>query len=322
MCFWLKENSRVYSQEMSISIPETSPGPWGYDNGYQLRSLPSERFRVTEVLSPVEHYVIKTAEEQSAQANLGNSAAWARWISEQQPVTFSTPATTAQLVRNERGQLTTELACVQWVDGRHPTEQELPDIIPGYADAIHEMSQLAVAWEASAGEWVHQKFVKLGSPVVKRIADKMLAAEIEEIMDPDAIGETPGGVVHGDLVPKNTIVDADQTLWPFDAEFGTHGLRPDFVVPRMRDAGYLYHILRCQYQQPATAKQLYNELETRFYEEPDWERQFWLATLERTLSMYNFFVLNKPSSPDFDTRRLNPDPYVGILYEAVSQLRA
>jgi hypothetical protein len=308
---------------MTAVAQETLPGPWGFDNGYQLRVLATRatgKFDVTEIIQPDAHFVIKTSDNASAQADLGNSVAWTKWIESQRPHSFHVPHTIAELSATENGQLATPMAHITWVDGAQPKEDELIGVVPRYVDVIQELAAIQVEWAGDAAAWTRQKLHTAGSIVLSHIANKLLVVGLEDVIDSDAFDCIKAGVVHGDLAPKNTIIDKTGKLWLLDAEFGTHGYRPEFAVPRTRDAAYLLHLLHCQYQQPEAGETLLSELISRFGDDNTWEQEFWLATLERTLTMFRLFVVNRPDGPTIDQRRLNPAPYLHLLRTSIEHL--
>lgn len=295
--------------------------PWIDDYGFSMRRLPSERYDLHEVITDNdEHFVIKTCGPEAA-ADLGNATAWAQWIQAQNPQSFNVPHTHATITAEPNGQLVTARSYTDWVEGRHPAEDQLAEFIPPLVGVIGELSQLEVAWTGSSSDWLKRKLDILGRPALEHIGDPTLSDRVTAAIDSHVSAIKPG-VVHGDLVPKNMLIAPTNAhkIYILDAEFGSHGSRPHFALPRMRDAAYLYHVLQVQYQQPETAELLYKKLGEQFTDDSTWQEEFWLCVIERSLSMYTHFVVNNP--PQVDIRRLNPEKYINCLHTALDQLAA
>lgn len=136
------------------------------------------------------------------------------------------------------------------------------------------------------------------------------------------------GVVHGDLSPKNLIIasSADWSLYVTDAEFGTLPEKPEWDKPRLHDMAYFYHLLRCQYQRPDIAESFLNTLWTNIQQttgatRAEFNAEFHLSLLERTISMMSHFVINHtPDKQIDDKRRTEPEPYVQTVRLSLNAL--
>ncbi len=300
-----------------MSGPQKLEPAWSYQGDMAWRTLPSARFLVTEVMMPDHHIVIKLATGK-AEEDLGNSAAWAQDIHARGPQTFDVARAQASL-KFDDGKIRTNRAEFAWIEGGHAKENELAELSRPVASIIRELGSMAIDWQGDPRAWGRSKLDGLGREALD-VLPQELRKQIEAVTTDEHLSIIKPGVVHGDLVPKNFIIQLNKRLALLDAEYGTHGLRPHFAVPRMRDAAYYYHTLRCQYQQPATADGFLQAMEEQFVDDQTWRQEFWLSVIERTLSMYTLFVIRQPGG--VDERRKQPDEYLATLQTAVDMLQA
>lgn len=297
------------------------------DNGVQARTVrETERFVVTEILGPgSQHVALKTAANTAAEQDLGNYVGWTQFIGDQNPQTFSVPRVIAHL-DSHGGSLFSRSARIDWIDGSHPAEDQLANYIPQFVDTFAEMASMEVAWRNSPEWWIKRRRAsKLDGVLdVLQTSSPGLADKLSTILAPSAVSDLRAGVSQGDFnPPQNTIITPDGGLALLDGDYATHGNRPDYVVPHMYDAAYLYHLLRCQYEQTGTAESLLQALAEKFNEDPAWHKSFWVSSAERTLSMLGNFVITQHSpNPTIDERRKNPDNYTALLSDAIDALSA
>ncbi len=311
------------------------------DISYRKISPQGAKFVVTEVFGVDGHCALKAVNtdcipegqpQLSAEADLGNAVVWSRSMANLHLGTFDVPRATAKLeedsIYDNRhkphrvDRIRTRLARFEWVTGHIVGEDQLEELCVPVAKIIKELSCVEVDWEEDNQYWIRQKFANEAGRALDALQNQELRQNILRVTTDDELSKLKPGVVHGDLVPKNIIRQPNGRLALIDAEFGTHDKRPGFTVPRMRDAAYFYHVMRCQYGQSDAAESFLQAMGEEFGDDETWHQEFWTCVIERTLSMYTNFVIKQPSGDHIDERRLNPDNYIATLQTAVDMLKA
>lgn len=136
------------------------------------------------------------------------------------------------------------------------------------------------------------------------------------------------GTVHGDFKPGNILRSNRGELSVVDSEFGTVTAphqdtrvrrRTEHDKPRYHDLAYMYHLLWCQYQDPVLAREFAkaayaNLSRERGISPTDFNQEFGLSVLERTLSMAKHFVFSRDETKKVDDiRRTEPEPYKDLI---------
>ncbi len=291
-------------------------GSWhGEGTAYQYRSLPSSpKYTVTEVLGSRSHTVIKRATSNQGQHDLGNAVAWTQAIGSRRPQTFDVPITHSQAFKDVFGDFHVGSAAVfEWIKGEKPAEAALKELVEPVADIVCELGRMTVPWEGDAKAWLRNRREGKVGQALAQLPDTGLAHALEELLSDSSIDVVEPGVTHGDLKPDNMLIRPNGRIVLLDGEFGTHDRRPEYAVPRALDAGYFFHMLHTQHQQPDTADIFYKHLADRLVEDPTWEQEFRISVAERSLSMYTNFVLRATDDPGIDPRRQDPANYLPAL---------
>jgi hypothetical protein len=301
--------------------PNTAEQWLDFEGGFQgLIIAYTPKFSTHHIIGNDTDFLLKVARTEAAQADLANTARWSRFINQAtDELSFKTPNVQANIVDNGLGERpTTSVAHFDWVDGYHTEESDIDSLSAPLAMVVRELSSIKVDWQGRACDWLgRNKVLKTIEFLPDEIRKNVSAAYTEEQR-----AKAKSGVVHGDLAPKNIMISNqdDESLWLIDAEFGTHGERPDFAIPRMHDAAYYYHLLQVQYQNPAAAETFLNELGEVFSEDKTWKEEFLLSVIERTLSMFENFIVNPKEGFEVDERRKQEESYHSLLGFASDEL--
>lgn len=258
-----------------------------------------------DVFNGGEDQIIKVPKTDAAREDLIRSVAWSNEIG------GLLECINSSLIVPKASVLSDGSANFESIEGVEISESEIGRLIPLVVKGLSDLAILEVAWVGSANTWFDNRINVLEWP--------------EEVAVNDGDIATPrisAGVVHGDFAPKNMIISPEGRLGLIDPEFGTYPSRPEYAMPRMHDAAYFYHLLRCQFQRGDLAESYRKKLsEARILTERPDGLEFWASVMERTLSMHRNFIKDPKAGFVVDDRRKNPEPYYSLLNDCLSHLR-
>lgn len=212
------------------------------------------------------------------------------------------------------------------LEGSQLDESEFPIVLGRLANLGAAISSLSLGREPTdLTSWYRGRLNRFRPLLNDGFVDKDTLTMFDSILDGSVdLSDLKAGIIHGDLNPKNILTRADDPeIGLVDAEFGTTPEKPEWDKPRLHDIAYIYHLLLCQYHNPAAAEQFLIQSQQAFSQFSDYDpeifnRELNLSLLERTVSMASHFVLNKdPTKTIDDNRRTNPQPYAKLIQSSL-----
>jgi len=287
----------------------------------------STKFNTGEVIDDQgEHYFYKSVLDPSAQLvrdDLENEVCW------NQDIGTRIEGEQWKVPQVEAHDPAYRWAVFEYIDGTPPREQDLAHWLLVVGGICAELFSLPLGREEfDASQW-YQKRVGGNKHVLESYyLDDQDRAAIYNLLENDRAGNSlKPGVTHGDIKTSNLILlTSKPQAGLIDAEFGTMPSKPDWDWPRLHDMAYFYHMLRCQHHSPELAvgfaehcwdnvKQISDLTQEEFVTE------FYLSVLERTISMMGHFIVSQSAQRQVDdSRRLQPEPYIGTIRTALENL--
>lgn len=268
---------------------------------------------------------LKDPDNVSQQADLENEITWNTTVRAQltDENSFAVP---------ESCLISPTVGSFEFYEGTPPAEEELGDLVYRVIPVLDELEAIGsrFTWDAEKGRdleaWYRQRLGRVESVWRSTYFPPSTARDVERLLDNSrAISLLRPGLVHGDFNLKNMLVlPGDTKLVLVDSEFGSIPSKPEWYKPRYEDAAYFYHLIICQYHQADLADtRVIPQLLLSHMQEGDFQQEFQLSVLEKTLSMMSHFVVNpKPGLVIDDTRRTEPEPYIHLVNESLRALSA
>lgn len=284
------------------------------------------KYFVGRVMLDDQPYFIKTLKDPDNldhQSGLANEVDWNTLVGTELGATssFETPAS---------AMVSPTTAAFEFYDSPTFPEGLLEIELPTLAAIFHEIETIgsSLTWDPNGRdlvEWYRARLMRVENVWRGDYFPPAVARDITKLLGDSALlGVLKPGLVHGDFNLKNLLMPIGASrLVLVDSEFGAEPSKPAWYKPRREDAAYFYHLLVCQYQLPELAAgKLAQQLLIDNFSEPDFEKEFALSLLEKTLSMMNHFVVSpKIGAVIDDVRRTEPEPYIWIVQDCLNALK-
>ncbi len=223
-----------------------------------------------------------------------------------------------------------EWAVFEHAGGQEPTEDKLYPLLGVIGHIATTLYHLPLGREGSnLVDWYRERLERSCSVTHSQFFDDDTRGKIADIVaNEDLLNGIQAGIVHGNLSLANLLIQQIKRpqLYIVDSEFGTLAEKPEWDKPRFDDMAFFYHLLCCQHQQPEAAELFkqrcwYDLRDDAGMTRENFDKEFHLSVLERTISMMSHFIINRaPGKKVNDVRRLRSEPYVALVHESIKAI--